>query len=203
MKKEIASLALATFALTACGTTSSVKYEGPDYGPNPMENPEYMQAMMEAGMPGEEHTELTKGVGYWNVTGTHWMTPDGEGIPMEATATVKELFGGRYITQEFKMSWEGMPFEGMLIMGFNKNNGEYFNMWIDNMSTGYSIATGYEDEEGAIHMHGTAYDPLAPGGRPFRTVTWDVSDNEFVMQMWGSTSPDGEEFKQMEMTYKR
>ena len=193
---------LAPLALAAsCGSTGGTEWV--DYGDNPMTSPEYMAAMMAAGTPGDAHAELAKGAGTWKVVSQWWPYPGGEAMTMEAMAEVSMMFD-RHMVMEFSSDFEGMPYRGHLLMGYDNLSGEYWSVWMENMSTGVSISRGTMDENGITTMHGTWADPQTPGGRPMRSVTIPVSDDEFRMDFY-DTHPDapGGWFKSMTMTYTR
>ena len=207
MKLPLACLLLLTSSCAAIHSTHDAhhghdgdKVHWVDYGEDPMANPEFMNAMMQAGTPGPQHAELAKGVGHYRVETHYWMGPDQPAMPMDATANVEMILDGRYMVQEWKSDFMGMPFEGRLIMGFNNLTQEYWSLWIDSSSTGYSISTGKENENGDIVLHGMMHDPLTPHGRPYRSVSTQAQDGDFMFTMYDST-PDGGEFKVMEMKY--
>ena len=202
MKLSIACVAL--LAASCAGMHGHDHHEvvWMDYGPDPMTSPEYSAAMMQAMTPGEVHAELAKGVGHYTVDMKMWMAPDTEPMPMQATANVEMILGGRYLRQEYKSEFMGMPFEGQMLMGFDNLTGEYWSLWIDNMSTGYSLSNGHDDAEGNTVMSGWMRDPMTPHVRPFRSVTVQGENGSFVVHMY-DTLPDGGEFQVMEMTYTR
>jgi hypothetical protein len=173
-----------------------------DFGPDPMMNPEFLAASMASATPGAAHAELAKGVGHYRVEGVHWTSPDAAPVPMTATADVEMILGGRYMLEHFHSEFMGEPFEGMLLMGFDNLAGEYWSLWIDNSSTVGMLSTGTEVSDGRIVMTGLARDPMTPKGRPMRLETVQGADGAFTMRMFDST-PDGREWKVMEMTYRR
>ena len=201
MKLQIACLSL---LLASCAAVHGHDHEVEwvDYGDDPMANPDFLAAMGMAGTPGEVHAELAKGTGSYAASGQMWMAPDAPPMPMEATSKVQMLLGGRYLMQEFKTDFMGQPFEGLMIMGYDNISDEYWQVWMDNMSTGYSLAHGDENEDGSIEMSGWMRDVMTPEGRPTRQVTFQKGDGSFTFEMYDST-PDGDEFKVMELTYKK
>ena len=197
--KFLTTLAL-SLAVFSCNSPEHVDWV--DYGEDPMQNPQYMADMAAAGTPGAEHAALANRAGSWNVTGKMWMEPGAEPMPMPATATTKVLLGGRYVVEEFKSDFMGMPFEGRLTQGFDNISGEYWSLWTDNMSTGYFISRGTETAPGHVEFHGTAKDILTPNGRPVRMTTTDNGDGSYTMKMF-DTRGDGGEYQSMELHYTR
>ena len=79
-------------------------------------------------------------------------------MPMQATARTEVLLGGRYIVEEFKSDFMGMPFEGRLIQGYDNLTQQYWSLWTDSMSTGYWISHGTETSPGKVEFEGTVID---------------------------------------------
>lgn len=198
--KFLAALAL-TFAAASCNTTTD-RVEWMDYGADPMANPLFMADMMEAGTPGPQHAELASRAGTWSVDGKMWMAPGADPMPMKARARIEVLMDGRYTVEEFRSDFMGMPFEGRLLSGFDNLTQEYWCIWMDSMSTGYSISRGTETSPGHFGFHGTASDVLTPKGRPVRMTITDNSDGSYTMKMY-DTREDGVEFESMELHYTR
>jgi hypothetical protein len=202
MRITIAALALLAGSCAAMNDHGHHEVVWVDYGPDPMQNPEFNAARMQAMMPGEVHAELAKGVGHYQVDMRMWMAPGTEPMPMPCTANVEMILGGRYLKQEFKGNFMGEEFEGLMLMGYDNLTDEYWSLWIDNMRTGYSLSIGREDENGNQVMNGWMRDPRTPQGRPLRSVTVPGENGSFVVHMYDSL-PDGGEFEVMEMTYRK
>lgn len=173
-----------------------------DFGEDPMTSPEFGAAMALAATPSEAHAEMARDVGHYRVEGLSWMAPGADPLPMEATANLELILGGRYLMQSFASDFMGMPYEGVLLMGHDNLSEEYWSLWIDNMSTGYSISSGTLNDEGNVEYSGVMRDIYTPSGRPSRTVMEHHEDGSFTIRMFDSV-PGGGEFKVMEMTYSR
>lgn len=197
--KSLACLALCLTA-AACNTTGGTRWV--DYGLNPMENPQYMTDMMAAGAVGPQHEDLSAQAGTWTVEGHMWEQPGAEGMPMNATAKIESLLGGRYIMEEFKSEFMGVPFEGRLIQGYDNVTERYWSLWMDSMSTGSWMSYGTETSPGVFEFAGTARDILTPDGRPTRMKVMSHDDDTYSMQMFDKR-PGTEEFMTMELRYKR
>ncbi len=173
-----------------------------DYGANPMANPAFMKDTGAAAAPGKEHKLMAKGVGSWDVDAKMWMGPAGPPMPSVGKSEHHTILGGRYMIQEYKSSFMGMSFEGMLIQGYSNLHKKNVSIWLDSMSTWPSISWGMRDEEGVVESKGTTYDVMTPGGRPTRSRVVEKEDGTFVLELYDSL-PDGGDFKVMEMTYSR
>ena len=201
--KNITIALLSLLAVSCAGMHGhDHEVEWVDYGDNPMMNPDYMAAMAAAGAPGEEHAELAKGVGTFDVDMKWWAGPGGDPMPMTAVANVEMIFGGRYMVEHFHGSMMGESFEGRLLMGYDNLAEEYFSLWIDDMSTSRGMMTGNKDEDGVLHMSGWMRDPMTPGGRMWRMEA-EVGGGDTFVNRFYDTLPDGGEYKSMEMIYKR
>jgi hypothetical protein len=79
---------------------------------------------------------------------------------------------------------------------------QYVMMWIDNMSTAVTQATGSCSVSGFV-MEGTHMVPGMPGENAFQNVIRWIDDNSYVFE-WHEAIPGQDEmFKMMEITYTR
>lgn len=203
MKAEISFLTLAFLGgMFAQKQMTPEEVEWKDFGENPMANPEFMKEWQASGTPGEAHAQLAKTAGEFTVDGKMWMGPGQDAMPTTATASRKMVLGGRYLIEEYKSDFMGMPFEGMLIQGYDNLHGENFSIWIDSMSTWPSISHGKWNDEGVLDLHGVMHDVMTPNGRPTRSTVTKGADGGGTMSMF-DTLPDGGEFKVMELNYTR
>ncbi len=187
-------------AVLSCNSPQRVEWV--DYGEDPMQNPQYTADMTASGALGPQHEALAGRAGSWKVEGKMWMAPGADPIPMQATAETAVLLGGRYIVEEFKSDFMGMPFEGRLIQGYDNLTQQYWSLWTDTMSTGYWISTGTETSPGKIEFEGTATDILTPNGRSTRMTATTNGDGSYIMKMF-DTRKDSGEFQSMELHYTR
>jgi hypothetical protein len=96
-----------------------------------------------------------------------------------------------------------MPFEGEGLLGFNKVTGEYFSTWIDSMSTGMGMSHGKVDAAGKTFTFNGSYDdPMSGGKTKTREIVTIKNPNEYTVTSY-AVMPDGSEFKQMMLEYKR
>ena len=188
--------------LLLCLATSCASVEWVDYGEDPMQNPQYMADMAAAGAVGPQHEAMAKMVGNWKVEGKSWMAPGTDPMPMDATAKVSMVLGGRYLIEEFKSDFMGQPFEGRLVQGYDNIRQMHWCMWTDNMSTGCFMSDGVETSPGVIEFVGTATDILTPGGRTTRMVATQNDDGTHSLQMYDTREGSGE-FMSMELNYTR
>ena len=170
-------------------------------------SPEAMAAMQQATSPGAEHRALEPFVGTWNYTLQWWMEPGGAPQSMSGTTTNRWIFGGRFLQQEVRGPgmMEGQPpFEGIGYTGYDNIGKQYQTVWIDNMATGMSTATGnYDPATQTFAQQGNMSCPMTgEAHRPFRAVWKVVDPTHNTYESW-MRSPDGAEFKAMEIQYTK
>lgn len=201
MKVDIGFVVLALFGgMVAQDQMSAQDVQWKDYGEDPMANPQFMQDWMASAEVSEHHEALGQTTGSYEVAGKMWMSPEGEAMPTTATSTRKSILGGRYLIEEYKSSFMGMPFEGVLVQGYDNLAQEHVSIWMDSMSTWPSISRGKEGEDGKIHYRGVMKDVMTPGGRPSSSTIEHHEGGGWTMAMFDAT-PDGKEFKVMELQY--
>jgi hypothetical protein len=163
-----------------------------------------MQRMMELATPGPQHEHLARMAGKWTVSTRSW--PGGPAAPpteAQGTSEMKMILGGRFLMEEVKGDFNGMPYEGMEIEGYDNAKKEHFVFWIDNMGTMMLLGTGSADSTGKVITYQSAYDDPATGekNKKMKQVVRIISDDELGYEMY-DLQP-GAEIKTMEMTYKR
>ena len=202
MRLELTLAVLMLLGGAACQSADKSPDPRDKWGENPMENPEFMALMTESMTPTAAHQEIAQGVGSWDVETKMYMSPGAAPEISAATAESRMVLEGRYLLQNFRGLAMGMPFEGMLILGYDNLSKEYFSIWMDTWSTWPALARGVEDEKGKVNQVGVMRDVMTPGGRPFRHVTWCPNPDEQQARMY-DTLPDGTEWLVMEMVYRR
>jgi len=112
------------------------------------------------------------------------------------------MLGGRFLMEEYKGSFMDQPFEGFSVTGYDNTKKEYVNVWMDNMGTMMVISRGTMDPAGKVlTMNSVWEDPTSGESSPIRMVTTFVDANTKKFEMYGTH--DGQEAKQMEITYTR
>ncbi len=157
---------------------------------------------MKAATPGEPHQKLQSMEGHWNVHLKSWAMPGAPAMESDGSAEMSMVLGGRYLRQTFTGDFMGMPFEGLGYIGYDNVKKQYFNSWMDNMSTGMMITSGHFDPAGMKGtFEGTMTDPMG-GEMSVKEVLHLVDRDHHTMEMWGP-GPDGQTFKMMEISYSR
>ena len=165
-----------------------------------------MEATMQRlGSPGEGHKALEPLVGEWTYTAQWQMSPDAPPETMTGTSTHQLIFGGRFLRQEVRGEAEGRPpFEGLGFTGYDNIRAEYQTVWFDNMATGMMRGAGQFDAAAkTLTDQGDFSCPIT--GEPHRwyRAAWTVVDQDHTTYESYSRTPEGREFKSMEIHYSR
>lgn len=167
-----------------------------------MQNDE-MKAWMEFMTPGDPHAWFEKAVGEWKVTNKYWYSPDSEPEVSEGTATAEMIMGGRYLQFTHHGTIMGMPFEGISIEGYDNSRGKYIAIWFDNMGTSITYSEGtFDNENNLLVYEGYMTDPMTKEQAWFKQTVKEVNKSRYDFEMF-MKSPDGSEFKNMEITFTR
>jgi len=166
-----------------------------------------IQAMMEAyeqyGALGAPHKGLARRVGTWKVQARFWMTPGSPPQMSDGTSEVSLIMDGRYVMERFEMKTPDGPFHGLGIVGYDNIKKRYQSIWVDAMSTGIMTAEGPGDLDArSIEYTGQEPDPVSHAYKPYRSVERQLDDDTRRLETF-ETSPDGKEFKAMELFYTR
>jgi hypothetical protein len=159
-----------------------------------------MEAMAKAGALGEQHAWLATLAGSWTFTGTFWMGPEGPPTTSSGTAERTLIHGGRVLVETVRTEFEGQPFEGQGMTGFDNVTKRWWSTWTDTMSTGLMTSVG-TCREGRCEFEMTGPDPLTGGMSSTRGTSEHNGDRE-LHTSWAK-GPDGKEWKTMELVYTR
>jgi hypothetical protein len=162
-----------------------------------------VERWMEFMTPGAEHELLKHRVGKWRVTMQIWATPSAQAMVSEGTAEVKLIMEGRYLTQTTRSNFQGDPYQGISIFGYDKLKDRFMSVSIDNFGTGFTISTGSYDEAAKEFRYATmSPDVVAGDYKRTRTVERVVSQDQWQVEMY-DTSKDGQEFMVLKAVYRR
>jgi hypothetical protein len=157
-----------------------------------------MKAAFEAlGRPGPEHQRLKAFVGNWAVDAK---MDDGTGkmVDTKGTASFAMVLGDRYLRHEFQGTFDGQPFVGRGIIGFDNATKKWISSWIDSMSTGMAVGEGQETEQGkAWRFKDTFNGPSGPMTMRNELTVVNANELTLVSYMGDATTP------MMTMRYRR
>jgi hypothetical protein len=153
--------------------------------------------------PGEGHAALKPIAGSWTATVKMWMQPGAPPQESSATSEAKWIMGGRYLQEDVKGTFGGMPFEGRGLTGYDNFKKKYVGTWIDNMGTGIETSEGtYDAATKTLTSASEGLDPMTGKTKKSRDLVRIEGDDKMVREMW-TKGPDGKDFKVMEITYTR
>ncbi len=167
------------------------------------EEEEMMKAWTAYATPGEMHSMLAKSNGVWNEEVTMWMKPGAPPSKSVSTCTNMMILGGRYQQSRHTGTFDGMPFEGTSIVGYDNSKKKYVSTWIDNMGTGIMMMEGtYNPNTKTVDFRGKQVDPLTGKDMEVREEFTMVDDNNQLMKMY-MTPPGEKEYQTMEIKFTR
>ncbi|MFH1420200.1 MAG: DUF1579 domain-containing protein [Planctomycetota bacterium] len=197
--------AVLLFASTQVMSQEKKSAQPPDQKEPGQKDMEEMMAQWAAmNAKGPEHEKFESMVGTWDAESRFWMSPDAPPTVSKGSAVFKLIFDGRYIEQRFKCDWQGKPFEGIGIEGYDNFKKKYVSIWFDDQSTGIYMSLGTSDETGKVcTYYGKMDDPMTgQKDKVVKSIAREISKDKAVFEMYDK-KPDGEEFKSMEITYTR
>jgi len=167
-----------------------------------------MEAMMvqaiKNGSPNANHQVFAGQAGKWTFGVKHWMKPGDKPMESQGTSEHELVFGGRFLKQMVHGNFNGQPFEGLAYLGYDNVRGQYESIWMDNMMTGImKIAGPYDAASKTIRGEGTYSCPMTGNKDLWARTEWVLTDNNNSVYSSYSKDDKGQEFKSMEITYKR
>ena len=93
-----------------------------------------------------EHARLTALAGTWDVEMTFKFRPDGPGIQVKGTSTIRSLLGGQFIEEKIEGVLNGTPFTTLAWTGYNTGTKQYEATRIASTNTARIAETGSYDE---------------------------------------------------------
>jgi len=162
-----------------------------------------MEAFQRMGEVRAEHKQLDYFTGEWSATTTLWMDPKTPPEKSEGKTHAESKFGGRYVEMHHEGKFQGQPFSGEGLIGFDNLKGKFFSSWIDSMSTGMWLAWGaYDAPSKTYTFHGSMDDAMAPGTQvKVREVIHAVDPGHYSFE-WYETRK-GKEAKTMQIDYAK
>jgi hypothetical protein len=169
----------------------------------PPDSATMMKNWQEYMTPGAVHKMMASWSGTWTEEVSVWMAPGAPVSKNTSTAINKMALGGRYQISNHSGSFDGMPFEGMGTLAYDNAKKAFESTWIDNMGTGIMHLQGPWDEASkTITLSGKMIDPGTWKPTTVKETFQVIDDNTQLMTMY-ATTPDGKEFKTMEIKFTR
>jgi hypothetical protein len=163
-----------------------------------------MANMQDYSTPNENHTLLATLAGNWDAEVSHWMDPKGEAMNSPSTATATIIHGGRFLEQKFSGTFQGQPYEGRGVMGYDNIQKVFQEIWFDNFGTGIMTSSGtYNAETKTITEEGMMSCPITNTARWHRSVTTLVDTDHYTYEIFMKDVQSGEEYRSMLIKYSR
>ena len=153
--------------------------------------------------PGPSHKVLAPFVGEWDVRMTFWSSPGSKPETSQGVSSISWILGERFVQEKFTGTAGGDPFEGMGVMGYDNASRVFNTIWVDSLNTTMAMASGKFFAEGNIfELTSKLYDPLLSREKTVRSTIQFTSNDSYIFSMIDE-SPEGKEFKSLEMAYSR
>jgi len=163
---------------------------------------EEMKKWMDYMTPGEMHKALAKSNGKWSEDITMWMAPGAPPATNTATCENEMLLDGRFQHSKHTGTFNGMPFEGHGLVGYDNARKVFQSTWVDNMGTGIMNMEGtYDEATKTLTLKGKSTDPATGNILDVRQTVKFIDDNNQLMEMF--TMQNGQEFKSLEIKLTR
>jgi len=195
--------AVATAAiLLLCGILVTAQ-EKSKPAPPKMDQQAAMEMMQKLATPGAGHKKLDVLIGSWTTKNSMWMEPDKAPEVTEGTSEHRWTLGGRFLEQRYEGKFMGMPFSGIGYTGYDNYKKKYVSVWMDSFGTSMMNMTGSFDKSGKVLTSTGRIDDFTTGKvATVRETMTLVGNDEVLFEMW-SPSPEGKEYKMMEIRYTR
>jgi hypothetical protein len=171
------------------------------------------EEMAKLAMPNEHHQHLADFAGDWDVKGKMWEMPGMPPAPMGGTSHNHMILGGRFLVEEYDGgTFQGMPFNGFGLFGYDNLKKVHTSEWADSMGTLVMHSEGKCEGDACekTTLVGSWTDPMGKWG--WRSVTTHEKDGHFHIEAF-MTAPDEamkmappgspREWKAMEMDYTK
>src|SRR5262249_80109 len=162
-----------------------------------------MAAWQKYATPGENHAHLKALVGSWTANIKAWMAPGAPPTESTGTSECKLIMDGRYLQEEVRSSFMGMPFQGLGMTGYDNLKKKFVAAWVDNMGTGIMRSEGtYDAKTKTLTMTTDEPDPMTGKMVKGRDVLHMESETKVVREFYRK-GPGGKEAKTMEIVYTK
>ena len=168
----------------------------------PQSPAEVLKAIAETGKPSAEHQKLQPLIGDWNLTLKMWTDPSQPPAELNGTVQRKWIMGGRFVQETVKGEFDGKPFEGMSLWGYNGAQKKFTTVRACSLCG--TLSTGFSDFDAAGAKFECATEGVCPltgetvKGRDEVVIE---SDDKIVINVFKTI--DGKEVKAMEIVSTR
>ena len=152
--------------------------------------------------PSPEHEQMAREAGTWSADVKMWPAPGAE--PMLSKATEKNTMLGKFwLVSEFQGDFGGMEFTGHGQFGYDPIAKKCVGTWIDSISPFMQKMEGnYDVKTHTLTMNTEGMDFTTGKVMRGKNITTYIDNDTKKFEMF-APGPDGQEFKVMEIMYKR
>ena len=151
------------------------------------------------------HEMLQKLVGHWMIQERIFTAPGAPPIEVRGVARSEMILDGRALRMDYKGSFQGKPFVGLGLDGYDVERGRHFSSWMDNSSTGMTYNVGSRcthDPADMVSYHGEVVDPETGKAIKTRTRLTLKTSSTYIIEQW-HLPEDGEETPSMQIIFTR
>jgi hypothetical protein len=123
---------------------------------------------------------------------------------LDGTAEGKLIMGGRFVQIAQQATINGLPFEGVSVIGFDNVINRYVSTWVDNATNGIIHFVGtYDDPKKQLTMEAHYSDPVSRRLTIARTVTTFVDAKTWTYDEYISHQKGEKETHMSTVTFKK
>lgn len=169
-----------------------------------MSDGDMQAAWAEYATPGSEHKKLEPMIGAFRCNVRMRMSPDQQWTESTGSADARWIYDGRFVESNYRGTFNGQPFEGRSLTGYDNAQDRYVQSWSDNFSTGLApIAQGTMDEGGrSLTFRSEMKCPFTGERVKMREVTTFEGTGKYRMDSY-KTQGDADEFHTMSIEFVR
>jgi hypothetical protein len=153
--------------------------------------------------PGPSHKLLESFAGDWDVKVTFWSDPKAKGESSAGRSKISWILGERFLQENFQGKIAGENYVGLGLIGYDNGSRTFKTVWADSLNTALTTSVGkYDPEQNSLELESQVYDPLVSGVKTVYSRIKITSPDSYTFSML-DRSPEGREFKSLEMEYSR